>query len=254
MTTSSLLPLGIVKPSRRSGRPRRRTRRAARCGRRRRRRVEADAGHRLGGRHARLLQEAHVERHAADVRRRDPVDERRRHLRLDGRARTAAARARRRRRPTAAADVRQRRTSRRAPASHPQLAERRAREAVVDVGQLRQQDVEGAGEGGDHQERPGPHAHEPLERLRLRRRDRGDLVAELVSSAFDARLRVAADSAERLQVRQWRRPARPASSDAGGGRDRRSAPTSAASDTSSSARSIACRRGVGRTRRRSRSR
>ena len=46
--------------------------------------VEPDAGHRLGRRDPGLLHEAHVERHAADVRRRDPVDERRRQRDLDG--------------------------------------------------------------------------------------------------------------------------------------------------------------------------
>ena len=47
--------------------------------------VETDAGDRLSRRHAGLLQVAHVEGHAADVRRRHPVDEGRGQLGQDGR-------------------------------------------------------------------------------------------------------------------------------------------------------------------------
>ena len=155
--------------------------------------VEADPGHRFGGRDAGLLQVAHVERHAADVRGRDPVDERRRQLRL-------RRRHERQRLGTPPVEADRRRdvgeTRHHDGNGEPRPVGRAERvEAVVDVGQLRQQEVEGAGERGDHHERPRPHPHEPLERFRFQPRRLADLVASSLSIDFDARRRVAAVSA-----------------------------------------------------------
>ena len=103
-------------------------------------RVEPDAGHRLRRSDAGLLQEAHVERHPADVRRRHAVDERRRQLRLEvGTERRCSATppampiAPRRR---CSSDITMQ-TTNHAPVRVPQR-----REAVADVGELREQHVE----------------------------------------------------------------------------------------------------------------
>ena len=184
--------------------------------------VEPDAGHRLRRRDARLLQVAHVERHPADVGRRDPVDERRGQLGLRrsgtngsalGHAADHADRRPRRR---------SRRTSRRRPASQPQFAERSASHAVVDVGELRQQEVEGAGERGDHDDRARPHPDEALERLGfLRRSPRRSRRASRLSSRLRGLPAGRRRERQRLQVRRRGGQLRPGRAR---GRRRRSPP------------------------------
>ena len=75
-------------------------------------------------------------------------------------------------------------------------------DAVVDVGELRQQEVEGAGERGDHQERAWSHPDQSLERLRL---DTGRL-ADVVADGLEQRLRClpAGRRGQREGLDEWR--------------------------------------------------
>ena len=93
----------------------------------------------------------------------------------------------------------------------------------------------------------GPHAHEPLERRGLLAASPSTTASRSSASIdFDIRLRVAADSASGCRNGDRRRERRAGRARAPRTRRPRSGPTSAASDASSSARSIACSRGGGR--------
>ena len=114
-------------------------------------------------------------------------------------------------------------------------------EAVADVGELREQHVERRGQRRDHDQRPGPDAHQPLERGGLLAGRRGDAVAQLAQQ----RLRSPACGSRPTAPAAGGTGAALASScgaDRAGGRGdaalgaRRAPP----SETSSSARSIAC--------------
>ena len=129
--------------------------------------------------------------------------------------------------------------------SHGQFGVRQRGEAVVDMGELREQHVEGGGQRRDHHERPRP--------ARGRRRSSGGGSSPVISAICVRRSRQQrlrrplagrGRERERLEVRRGaargRRGSRLRAADATTG----SAPTILASDTSSSARSIACSRGV----------
>ena len=114
---------------------------------------------------------------------RHPVDERRGQLGEDGRHQRQPLRHTARH-ADAGGDVRDARQH--DAAGEPAPVGRADRlDAVVDVGELRQQEVEGPGERGDHQERARSHPDESFERLRL---DTGCL-ADLVAYGFEQRLR-----------------------------------------------------------------
>ena len=165
--------------------------------------VEPDAGHAGRRVDTGLLQEAQVERHPADVGGRDAVDERRRHLRFhvgDERQwlRDATRQADR------GGDVRDQRHQDAHDEPRP-IGVRQCREAVVDMGELREQHVEGGGERGDHHERPRPHAYEAFERRRLLAGDLGDLRAELAQERLRRVLAGRGREREGLEVRRRRR-------------------------------------------------
>ena len=146
--------------------------------------------------------------------------------------------------PIAAADVREQRhhDAHDEPA---QVGGAQGGEAVADVGELRQEDVERADERGDHEERPGPDADQTLERRRLlagrRRRSRCAVRAAAPSTpACESRPTApAAGGRDAARARSSGPSTRAADATTRGRR-----PTSAASDASSSARSMACMRGV----------
>ena len=139
--------------------------------------VQAHAGDRGAGIDPGLLHEADVERHAADVGGGDPVDERRGelgHHRRDERQALGHATCH----PDRGGHIGQ--PGHHDAHGHPCPVGRLHRpHAVVDVGELREKQVEGAGQDGHRHERPGPDAHEPLERRDLLARHLGGAGAEL---------------------------------------------------------------------------
>ena len=145
------------------------------------------------------------------------------------------------------ADVGRRSTSRRTPPSHRQVRGAAARRSC-----RRRRRAAGAGrrtrrQRGDHEQRPRPHADQLLERRRALRRSPSAMPSRSSREQRLGRL-LAGRGRQRERLQVGRRAASSSRSEA---RDRRGERAvrprrGSASETSSSARSIACVRGVGR--------
>ena len=188
--------------------------------------------------HSRLLQEAQVERHPTDVRGRDPVHERRRELgRQVGTERQVLGNSAGQRDRGAHVGADRHHDAHRQP---PEVGGAERVDAVADVGELREEHVERGRQRGDGDERPrpGPAPTAPgapaLRRSPRRCRPAGRAAASCSPAcASRPRARAVAGRAPRSPAREVRWPGPPR-------RARGSTPTRVASETSSSARSIAC--------------
>ena len=123
-------------------------------------------------------------------------------------------------------------------ASHPQLASPHGPDALVDVGELREQDVEGSGEGDDGEQGAGADPDELGQRRRLDAGGLGQAGPQLTEQGLARRTPRRGGQRERLEVR----PAAARSSGSttlAAAASARSAPTRSADHVSSSARSVA---------------
>ncbi len=144
--------------------------------------IQAHARNRLRGLDPSLLHEAHAECHAPDVGGCDAVDERGRELRFQVRDerqvfRHASCHTDRR------GDVGQDRHRDASDEPYP-VGVAQSSEAVADVGQLWEQNVERAREGHDREDGPGPNPHEALEGSGLLAGGLGDPGTEIAKQRF----------------------------------------------------------------------